>query len=107
MKYSILFLGGFLISCSAFGYTPIDKKTNTETGLITSLTDYAVVGTTKNNIGENYTIGITVRIDDTYGQMSVFVGRTEVAYSIEGNGKYSIRYGDYGDAQYYYFSFSN
>ena len=106
MKKSILILGCFLISCVAFGYTPIEKNANTETYLITTLTDYPVVGTTQNSIGENFSIGITVRIDDTYGTMSVYVGRTQVSYNMESYGKYSIQYGDYGSAQYYYFSFN-
>ena len=107
MKKSILILGCFLISCVAFGHTQIEKNTNTETDVITTATDYAVVGTTNNSIGENYTLGITVRIDDMYGTMSVYVNGTAVSYNFESAGKYSIQYGDYGSAQYYYFSFNN
>ena len=80
MKKSILILGCFLISCVAFGHTQIEKNTNTETDVITTATDYAVVGTTNNSIGENYTLGITVRIDDMYGTMSVYVNGTAVSY---------------------------
>ena len=107
MKKNTLILSGFLVCCVAFGYTPIENNANTATEIITSERDYAVVGVTRHSIGENYSIGITVRIDDAYGQMTVLVNGKTVAYSIEGYDEYSIRYGALGKDYYYYFSFKN
>ena len=104
MKKTIIIFSCLLISTMSFSYNPIEKNTKNE--LNTAVADYPVVATTKHSVGENYSIGATVRIDDMYGTMTVYVNGSQVSYEMEGYNEYSFQYGSLGEAYYYYFKFS-
>tara|TARA_B110000238_G_C15869083_1_gene328487 strand:+ start:28 stop:360 length:333 start_codon:yes stop_codon:yes gene_type:complete len=106
MKKSILILGCFLISCIAFGYTPIESNTKKTTEISISSDVYPAVASTENSYGQNYSIGIEI-----HGQRTAYGGRIDkvvcsgssVSYMpvYGANNKYSISY----DGTTYYFTF--
>ena len=97
MKKSILILGCFLISCVAFGYTPIESNTDKTTELSVSVSEYPVIASTEKGYGTEYSIGATVHGEKTSYSKSmnkVTVKGRSVNYST-----------DYNRTDWYYFSY--
>ena len=97
MKKSILILGSFLISCVAFGYSPIESDIKTATELSVSVSEYPVVATTEKGYGTEYSIGATVHGERTsYSKniRKVTVNGRSVNYSV-----------DYSRTDWYYFGY--
>ena len=90
-------LGGFLISCVAFGYTPIEINIEKTTEMSVSLSEYPVVATTEKGYGTEYSIGATVHGERTSYSKSIR------KVTVEGR---SVNYStDYNRTDWYYFSY--
>ena len=107
MKKSILILGCFLISCVAFGYTPIESDTKKATELSISVDIYPAVATTDNgSYAENYSIGIEI-----HGQRTNYSNRIDKVVCKGSSVSYRAVYGkdntySFSYDQYtYYFTF--